>query len=38
MNNLNRHKAIEVQQVIRQTGAHLWYLPVYAPEFIVISV
>ena len=35
MDNLNRHKAIEVQQMISQTGARLLYLPVYSPEFTV---
>ena len=38
MDNLNRHKAIEVQQMIRQTGACLWYLPVYSPEFNPIEM
>jgi transposase len=33
MDNLNSHKAIEVEQMISQTGARLLYLAVYSPEF-----
>jgi transposase len=38
MDNLNSHKAIEVQQMISQTGARLLYLPVYSPEFNPIEM
>jgi transposase len=37
MDNLNSHKAIEVQQMISQTGARLLYL-VYSPEFNPIEM
>ena len=38
MDNLNSHKAIEVQQMISQTGARLLYIPVYSPEFNPIEM
>lgn len=38
MDNLNSHKTEEVQQMIRQTGARLLYLPVYSPEFNPIEM
>jgi len=38
MDNLNSHKAPEVQEMIRQTGARLLYLPVYSPEFNPIEM
>ncbi len=38
MGNLNSHKVIEVQQMIRETGARLLYLPVCSPEFNAIEM
>jgi transposase len=33
MANLNSYQAIEVQPMMSQTSARLWYLPIYSPAF-----
>jgi putative transposase len=38
MDNLNSHKTIQVQELIRATGAKPLYLPRYAPEFNPIEM
>ena len=32
MDNLGSHKSVEIRQMIRATGARLWFLPPYSPD------
>jgi transposase len=33
LDNLSSHKAVEVREMIEATGAALWFLPPYSPDF-----
>lgn len=33
MDNLSSHKGPEIEMMIRQAGAELWFLPPYSPDF-----
>ena len=33
MDNLSSHKGAEIQEMIQEAGAQLWYLPPYSPDF-----
>jgi transposase len=33
LDNLSSHKTDEVQKMIRQVGADVWFLPPYSPDF-----
>jgi transposase len=33
MDNLSSHKGAEIEEMIREVGAELWFLPPYSPDF-----
>lgn len=33
MDNLSSHKVSEIEAMIREVGAEVWYLPPYSPDF-----